>query len=251
MVRQIGSSVVSACVLLAVLGTPSSLRAQDTYRPGPAQAAPASARPQTESKPQPKQEMKQDGKKSDYSVEGQYVEACSCRAPCACELTGDVMKSCEGVGAVEISKGSYKGVDLAGAKIAYALGVGEWVDVYVDAKSPEQAEATKALARAALKDFGPIQAVKDAKIDLTRAGYTYNVMVDGGKTMAFTTEPVMGRDGKTPLAHENVPHNAFNSTLLQGKSVTCSYHGEGKKGFTVDKGRNAYFNDKMKFKGEI
>jgi len=246
MVRRIGAPVVSACVLGAALGMPSSLLAQDTYQPS-IKAMPERAQPKDDSR----KDAKQDAKKHDYAVEGQYVEACSCRAPCACELTGDVMKSCQGVGAVDISKGTYNGVDLSGAKIAYALGVGEWVDVYVDAKSPQQAEATKALARAALKDFGPIQAVKDAKIDLTRAGYAYTVKVDGGKTMAFTTEPVMGRDGKTPLAHENIPHNAFNSTLLQGKSVTCSYHGEGKKEFSVDKGRNAYFNDKMKFKGEI
>lgn len=198
-------------------------------------------------------EMKQpagDSKKYDYSVEGQFVEACSCRAPCACELTGDAMKGCQGVGALEISKGSYKGVDLAGVKMAYALGIGEWVDIYVDAKTPEQKDAAKALAKAAFVAFGPIQDVKDGKIELTKNGYSYAVAVDGGKTMSFQTEPVLGGDKKTPLVHDNVA-NPFMSSFKQGKSVACSYHGSGNKSFTVEKGRNVYFNDKMSGHGQI
>jgi hypothetical protein len=228
--------IAGTIAMLALVGiaAPRAL-AQDTYKP--------TTQPSTEAK-------KPAAPKHDFSVEGQYVEACSCKAPCACELTGDVMMTCKGVGAIEISKGSYNGVDLSGAKIAYAMAAGKWVDIYVDAKDPKQGEAAKALASAAYADFGQIQDVKDAKIDVKRDGYAYTVNVDGGKTISFSTEPVMGADKKTPVAHENVSNN-FNRTFLQGKSVACSYHGAGDKSFTVDKGRNAYFNDKMKASGQL
>src|SRR5262252_1023747 len=48
----------------------------------------------------------------DFSIEGYYVEACSCSAPCPCELVGPNM-SCTGVGGYVFDKGSYGGEDLS------------------------------------------------------------------------------------------------------------------------------------------
>lgn len=186
----------------------------------------------------------------DFSVEGQYVESCSCRIPCPCEMTGG-MKGCDGVGAYQIDKGSYNGVDISGAKFAYATSVGEWVDIYVDAKDSKQAEAVKGMAGGFLKAFGKVEDVKDAKIDIKRDGYAFTVNVDGGKVMKFKTEPLMGGDKKTPITHTNIG-DPFNSTMLQGKGVSTSYTGSTKdKSFTIDAGRNSYCNDKMKASGKL
>src|SRR5437879_2217896 len=99
--------------------------------------------------------------KQAYSVAGEYVEGCSCEAVCPCELTGLKM-GCLGVGAMKLSSGTYKGVDLTGAKIAYATMPGKWVRLYVDAKSPEQSKAAKAFGTAVYTAFGKVEQAKDA-----------------------------------------------------------------------------------------
>src|SRR5262249_12435495 len=86
--------------------------------------------------------------KHPFVVSGTFVEACSCSPPCACELV-DLVRGCEGVGAVSIVSGSYGGSDLSGARIAYATAPGDWVRLYVDAKNPRQREAAEKFARAA------------------------------------------------------------------------------------------------------
>src|SRR4051794_6944000 len=77
--------------------------------------------------------------KSPFTVAGTYVEGCSCSAPCPCQLTG-VAHGCNGVGAITLTSGSYRGVALNGVKIAYATVPGEWVRLYVDVRDPQQQE---------------------------------------------------------------------------------------------------------------
>jgi hypothetical protein len=205
---------------------------------------------QDKAKPTTDKPAAKDAATHEYSLEGQYVESCSCRVPCSCEMTGP-MKGCLGVGAYDIKKGSYNGVDISGAKFAYASGVTEWVDLYIDAKDEKQREAVKGMASGFLKNFGTIQDVKPAKVDIKRDGYAFDVNVDNGKVMAFKTEPVMGGDGKTPVTHTNIG-DPFNSTMLQGKGVSTKYTAaKDSKSFTIDKGRNSYCNDKMKASGQI
>src|SRR5690349_16622823 len=71
-------------------------------------------------------------RKHHFSVNGAYLEGCSCGAPCKCELTGIEM-GCQGVGAFTFTGGSYDGRSLAGVRTAYATKPGEWVMIYVDA----------------------------------------------------------------------------------------------------------------------
>lgn len=185
---------------------------------------------------------------ADFNVEGVFVEACSCRPPCPCELTG-VNMPCNGVGAYQIERGKYAGEDLSGAKIAYAVGLGEWVNLYIDAKDDKQRVAAEKFARAVYAAFGPIKEVKAGKIDFAGKDGAYTVTVDGGKIMKCQTEPVLGGDNKTPIGHTNIK-NPVNSTVYQGTCVVCTYS-DGDKKFTVEKGRNAYFNPKVRGSGKI
>ncbi len=185
---------------------------------------------------------------AEFSVEGMFVDCCSCMPPCPCELT-EVAACCQGVGAHHISSGRYAGDDLAGVKIAHAKVVGEWVNLYVEAKDEKQRAAAEKFGRAAFSKFGPIKEVKAAKIEITGADGKYTVTVDGGKLMKLETEPVLGGDGKTPIGYTNI-QNAVNPTVYQGRCVGATY-ADGDKKVTVEKGRNSHFNPKLRSSGKI
>ena len=185
---------------------------------------------------------------ADFSVEGMFVDCCSCMPPCPCELT-EVAMGCMGVGAHQISSGKYAGDDLVGVKIAHAKVVGEWVNLYIDARDEKQRAAAEKFGRAAFAKFGPIKEVKAARIEVFGADGKYTVTVDGGKIMKFQTQPLLGGDGKTPLGYTNI-RNAVNPTVYQGTCISATYSDADKK-VTVEKGRNSHFNPKLKSSGKI
>ena len=183
-----------------------------------------------------------------YTAKGLWVEGCSCMGVCPCELTG-LKDGCEGVGAVSFDKGSsYMGKNLTGAKVAYATVPGKWIRFYVDAKDPEVNKAARDFAAVVFKDFGKVESVADAKVDITGAKGKYSVMVDDGNIAKFQTEPVMGGDKKTPVSHGNIM-NPLVPTVMQGKTITASYK-DGDKSMTLE-GSNSYFNEHMNSKGEL
>jgi len=188
-----------------------------------------------------------DQDKAEFRVEGMFVDCCSCFPPCPCELT-EVAAGCQGVGAHQIS-GKYAGDDLVGVKIAHAKVVGEWVNLYVDAKDEKQRAAAEKFGRAAFAKFGPIKEVKAARIEITGADGKYTLTVDGGKIMTLETEPVLGGDGKTPLGYTNI-NNAVNPTVFQARCVSATYS-DGAKKLTIEKGRNSHFNPTLKSSGKL
>ena len=188
------------------------------------------------------------GAKADFSVEGMFVDVCSCRPPCPCEVT-EVAMGCRGVGVHHFSSGTYAGDDLAGVKIAHAKTVGEWVKLYIDAKDEKQRAAAEKFGRAAFAGFGPIDQVKPAKIEISGADGSYTVTVEGGKIMKFQTEPVLGGDGKTPVGYTNI-RNAVNPTVFQGRVLSATYS-DGDKQVRIEKGRNSHFNPTLRSSGKI
>ncbi len=188
--------------------------------------------------------------KQPFKVTGVYTETCACSAPCKCELTGEVPPSCQGVGAIKITSGNYGGQDLAGVSIAYAGKPGEWIRIYIDAPDKDRRDAAENLSRAAFAAWGKMEAVKDAKIEIAGTYGAYTVTVDGGATMKYVTEPILGGDGRTALSYSNT-YNPLTSVFLQGKSADAvSYH-DGDRSIDLSKGRNAFFNDKMDSSGQL
>jgi hypothetical protein len=185
-----------------------------------------------------------------YKVSGLYTETCACSIPCKCELTGEVPSSCVGVGAFKLTSGNIAGQDLAGVSIAYAGKPGEWIRVYIDAPDRAHRAAAEKLARAAFAPWGTFEAIKDAKVDITGMYGAYTVTVDGGKIMKYTSAPVFGGDGKTALAISNVS-NPLTSLFLQGKSTEPTVYHDDTRSIELDKGRNAFFNDKMDTSGAL
>jgi hypothetical protein len=184
----------------------------------------------------------------EFSVEGYYVEACSCKPPCPCELTGANM-SCEGVGAYDFEKGKYAGEDFSGTRVAYSLHIGKEVHLYIDAPDAKKRAAAEKFARAALAAFGPVKGVHEAKIEITGKDGNYTFKVDGGKVLSCTTSPVLGGDHKNPIKHENTL-DAVNPVMYQGLCESCTYV-QGDNKITLEKGRNAYFNQHMKTNGKV
>jgi len=185
--------------------------------------------------------------KHPFNVAGTFVDSCTCEMLCPC-VTGREAHMCQGVGAMAISSGKYMGVDLAGAKFAYATALGGWLRLYVDAKDAKQQEALTAFTKAGFGPFGKIEEVKKAKIDFTGTAGKYTVNVDGGKIMALTTEPVLGADKKTPFTLSNtlIP---VSPTLMQGKTVKASYN-DGTHRFTLANS-NTYFNQNAHNSGAL
>jgi hypothetical protein len=184
----------------------------------------------------------------DFSIEGFYSEACSCSAPCPCELTGPKM-SCKGVGAYQFDKGKYGSDDFSGCRLAYSLYIGKQVQLYIDAPDATKAAAMEKFARVALAAFGPITGVHQSKVELSGKDGAYTIKVDGGKVMNCTSEPMLGGDKKTPVVHSNT-FDALNPVMYQAQCLSCTYV-DGEMKITLEKGNNSYFNAHMKASGKL
>lgn len=182
-----------------------------------------------------------------FHYTGYYAEACSCSAPCPCEMTG-VTKGCLGVGAFAFESGSYDGMSISGCRAAYATGPGEWVLIYVDAPTPAKKKALTAMLTAVLSGFGKVEAVKDAKVALTKRGDHYWCSIDGGRIGNFETTPVLGLDNKTPLKYSNVK-DPLHPVVMQGNNVETHFN-DGGHSFDL-KDSNAFFNGSISAKGSV
>jgi hypothetical protein len=183
----------------------------------------------------------------EYRVVGTFLDGCACNVPCPCEFSGSFKEGCNQIGVLVLTSGTYKGVDLAGAKIVEAGLAGSWTHIYVDA-SDAQREAATALAKAAFSVYGKVEAVKNASIDLAGKDGRYKLTVDGGKVVEMTIEPVLGVDQRTPIILTNVP-SAFGSTVMQARTIQGRFQ-DGNRSFKLENS-NATFNDRVKSQGKF
>jgi hypothetical protein len=187
--------------------------------------------------------------KHPFKVTGTYVEGCSCDMPCPCAMS-DAVKGCQGIDTMELSGGTYNGVNLRGVKIAVAKTLDNWARVYLDAPNPKLREAAAAFATAWASQMGKVEEVKDARVEISGKDGSYTVKVDDGKIAQLTTKVILGADEKTPFSHANLktPLN-LNSTLYQARTLSGSFR-DGDRSFEL-KDSNSYFNPQMKASGEL
>jgi len=189
----------------------------------------------------------QAGEKGEFHTAGLFLDACSCSIPCACDM-GSLMHGCHGIGAMTITSGAYKGTDLSGAKLAYATAPGDWIRFYLEPANPQQEAALEEFAKAAFSEYGKVESVKKAGVQVSGKDGHYTLKVDGGKIMDLTTDPVLGLDKKTPIVHGNL-FNPLSPTVFQGKIVKGSYS-DGERSFKLE-GTNVYFNGHAKAAGKV
>jgi hypothetical protein len=182
-----------------------------------------------------------------FTMNGSYVEGCSCGIPCKCELTG-VEMGCEGVGAFSFDSGTFDGKSLAGVKTAYAVKPGDWVIIYVDAPTERKNATATNFMKTMLKAWGKLQAVKRAKVAVWHSGDMDYATVDGGKIMNLKSKVVKGGDGKTALVYSNI-NDPVHPTVMQAKTISCTFK-DGDRQFTL-KDSNAYFNHRIRSSGSL
>lgn len=175
------------------------------------------------------------------------MEGCSCDIPCPCELINYEM-GCQTIAALSLGDSSCGGIDLTGAKIAYATQPGEWIAIYVDAKDDQQKQAAIRFAKGIFGHYGKVVKVNSAKIEFSGKDGNYTVKVDDGKIMQLTTEPVLGGDNTTPVMHTNTK-SKLTPVFMQGRVISGSFNDAERK-FEL-KGSNSYFHTSIKCKGHL
>ena len=180
-----------------------------------------------------------------YTFEASFIECCSCKEVCVTEITGRDA-GCHGFGAIRFRKGAYGGRDISGTATAFAFDSGKWVRIYVDAPVYKRAAVT-AFMKAALADWGKLEAVHTATVRLSNAGGTYSLFVDKGHTAGLEMRPVLGGDGKTAVTHRNLT-SPLHSSLMQGRTGSASF--SDTHAFKLSE-TNGFFNDRCVMKGRL
>jgi len=122
--------------------------------------------------------------------------------------------------------------------------MGSWYRLYIDAPDPARRATAEKLLRFICADWGKLESIRDAKIDIAAAAGGFCRQGRRGMTMKYSIAPVIGGDGNAPLAYSNT-HSAFSTTFLQGKSAEATLYHDDTRSFSIPAGRNGYFNDKM------
>jgi hypothetical protein len=181
-----------------------------------------------------------------FDLSGVYLEGCSCKLVCACDLNGEMAKGCQVIGAAIVSSGTYGDADVSGTKIAFAVG-DKWVRTYIQASDPARTQAAESLAKALFSSYGAVETVTGAEIDLSGSDGNYTLTVNGGAVLELKTQPVIGADNKTAVTYTNYPDPLFH-TIMQGRVVSGSYN-DGEHHFTLE-GSNSFFNQNWSASGK-
>lgn len=143
-----------------------------------------------------------------WQISGTLTEACTCAVPCTCNFGEGPTPHhyCHSLFSLDIEKGHYGAVQLAGTHIAIAHGQKGRV-VYIDDRAtPEQSAALKAIATRILSKHDNDAQFETAHITQEIGDRSARVQV--GDAGGFETDYIIGGDGKTPVVVEN--NTTFN-----------------------------------------
>ena len=171
-----------------------------------------------------------------WSLEANVAECCSCEIPCPCNFGLATKMQCDGNRLIEIYKGHFGDVDLAGVRFLVTFEMGVWSRIYVDdAMSESQKEAFKLIFPLGFAWFA-----KQA-----RSIETVPLKVDRQENLIKFSTPVSNVEMKTLkgmdgglITVNGLPNNAFYD-YVQYVSVIHTHQGPehqwshtGTNGFT-------------------
>jgi len=154
-----------------------------------------------------------------WRISGDLSEACTCSVPCTCNFGEgpSPAHTCWALFSLDIQKGHYDKVNLAGLRVAGAVGAKGMVAYLDDRATPEQAEALKGVVGSIGARFHELAIAHDPK-----AAQDPSMQFLGFKTVriqqtvgdkssrlilgdqgGFESNYIMGIDGKTPVVVEN------------------------------------------------
>jgi hypothetical protein len=120
------------------------------------------------------------------------------------------------------------------------------VRIYIDASAAKRQAVTNFM-KAALADWGKLEAVKAASVRMTKTGARHSLFVDKGLTALLEMKPVVGGDNVTPVAHNNLA-SPLHSLLFQGATTSASF--SDSHPFKLA-GSNGFFNDRCVMRGRL
>ena len=190
-----------------------------------------------------------------FSVEGAYLEACSCAVSCPCIFLAPATEdACDVFLAWRIDHGDKDGVSLSGLNAALAVHTpkqmtdGNWrVALYLDDRAnPEQRAALGAIfsgqAGGHLANLAPligeVTGVEAVPIEFTTSDGMRSVRV--GEVLTVGAEQSLGMDGQNPTVIANAPLGAVAQPVRQAKSTEVRYNGAWS--FSTSE-RNAFFTE--------
>jgi hypothetical protein len=154
-----------------------------------------------------------------WHISGDLSEACTCSVPCTCNFgeKPSPHEFCWALFSMDIQKGSYGKVDLAGLRLAGATAAKGSILYFDDRATPDQSKALQAIAehtfqtlRSYYEKTAP-EALKDPQFTLLgvkplkigqEVGPTSNKLTLGDLG-GFESDYILGLDGKTPVVVEN------------------------------------------------
>jgi hypothetical protein len=166
-----------------------------------------------------------------WSLKGDYLEACSCDWGCPCKFGANPTKGyCKGVIGFEIQSGSYGQVNLSGLGLALILSAPSspfmgnlTVTVYVDERAkPEQREALQAIVSGQAGGFWA--AVGSLISDNRGVKFAPMQMKASGKRRSFTIPGVLSLDNEpllNPMTKEEqevMVTNTFDPFCASGRA---------------------------------
>jgi hypothetical protein len=161
---------------------------------------------------------------AEWRIVGTYLETCNCDPGCGCNFRGVPSSpegNCEAFLAHAIERGSYDGLDLSGAKVAWALwwpgaihDKGGHGHAYVDCETDEQFDALSRIWRGE-EGYGLFEifnstltepsAVDRATVAMTIDGKRSRYSVEGVGESILTplTNPVTGEENKVRIVKDS------------------------------------------------
>lgn len=190
-----------------------------------------------------------------YRIEGDYFEACTCRASCPCIMLSPATEdTCDAVLVWHITGGEKDGVDLSGLNAVMALRAakqmieGNWgVAIYLDDRATAaQEDALRAIFTGAAGGhlgnlaplIGEVHEIERAPIAFVAENGTRTLTV--GDFVAAQVAQLTGGDGENPIVITNPLLGAVTQPMRQAKSESLRYDGffsfstEGRNGFISD-----------------
>lgn len=153
-----------------------------------------------------------------WEISGTLTEACTCAVPCACNFGEGPSPHhyCYSVFSLDIEKGHYGDVQLAGMHLVVAHAQKSRVVYLDDQATPAQTAALKAIATRILQGHsfsGPFETAH-----ITQEVGDRSAKVQVGENGGFETDYIIGGDGKTPVVVENnTTFNISRSTKTKTK----------------------------------
>jgi len=182
-----------------------------------------------------------------FELHGTYLEGCSCKMVCSCDLYGAMVPGCTVMGALIINSGHFGDSDLSGTNIAFAIG-DKWVRIYIQADNPNHLKTAEEFGRAAFGAYGNVELVSAAKVELSKDNGKLTLKVEDGKAIRLSVQPVLGANQKTAVTYTNYPDPLFH-TIMQGKVISGEYS-DNIHHFTLEDS-NSFFNQDWNISGEM